>query len=61
MARQKREFNTLEEFREYQREVSKAWYQRNKEKKKKTELERYYRKIAELKEKEAQLNKSSQL
>lgn len=32
MSKQKREFNTLEEFREYQREISRKWYKRNREK-----------------------------
>ena len=42
MTRQKREFKTLEEFREYQREVSRKWYQDNREKKLKYQKDRYY-------------------
>ena len=42
MTRQKREFKTLEEFREYQRQVSKKWYQDNREKKLEYQRNRYY-------------------
>lgn len=44
-----KDIKTLEEFREYQRAVAKRWYQKNKEKKKAYQLERYYKKISELK------------
>lgn len=39
---QKREFKTLEEYREHNRQVCKAWYQANKEKKKAYQKTRYY-------------------
>lgn len=42
MKRQKREFKTVEEYREYHREASKKWYQANREKKIKYQLDRYY-------------------
>ena len=42
MTRQKREFKTLEEFRKHQRQVSKKWYQDNREKKLEYQRNRYY-------------------
>lgn len=36
------ECTTLEEYREYQRQQSRLWYQRNREKKKEYQLKRYY-------------------
>lgn len=52
MSKQKREFNTLEEFREYQREISREWYKRNREKKIEYQKKRYYDMINNLKDKE---------
>ena len=52
MSKQKREFNTLEEFREYQREISREWYKRNREKKLEYQKKRYYNMINNLKDKE---------
>ena len=42
MAREKREFKTLEEFREHQRKVSREWYKANREKKLEYQRKRYY-------------------
>lgn len=39
---EKREFTTLEEYREYQRERSRAWYQKNRERKIAYQKARYY-------------------
>lgn len=52
MNKQKREFNTVEEFREYQRKISREWYKRNREKKIEYQKKRYYDMINSLKEKE---------
>ena len=54
MSKQKREFNTLEEFREYQREISREWYKRNREKKIEYQKKRYYDMINKFKEKESE-------
>ena len=40
---QKYEFKTLEEYREHQRELSRNWYKRNREKKCQYQKERYYK------------------
>lgn len=39
---QKREFTTLEEYREYQRERSRNWYKENRERKIAYQKARYY-------------------
>lgn len=43
MTEREYKFKNIEEYREYQRAVSKAWYERNKEKKKAYARERYYK------------------
>lgn len=47
-----KDIKTLQDLREYQKQVSKRWYQKNREKKIAYQLDRYHKRIAELKEKE---------
>lgn len=43
MTEKEYKFKSIEEYRAYQREISKKWYERNKEKKKAYARERYYK------------------
>ena len=43
MTEKEYKFKSIEEYREYQRAVAKAWYERNKEKKKAYARERYHK------------------